>query len=653
MEFSCERCHTSQTIADAGAEGAVARCQHCGHVNQVAAGGAGRAAPAAGKPEPDLEEEIGAAFDSMFGEGAPSSAGAASDAAGAPASAVVDSSSPDLGSASSPSEGPDADPAGFEWYVAIDGKQVGPVSFADLKERWARSIIGPDSLCWRMHFPDWLPIADVPSLVEALGASPQAPRGEASTGSRDGLAAIASGFDGESELDAGAGHTQADPADASVRDGASREDEARAGFQPTAASDLSALVQDELDLAKQREAEAADDPRSGIPDPETTGVRVLIRNLPEAPKPEPTNFIPTPRSVPAPVERDRTKAPAPAASGRPTITGASKPKSSGKGVAVAALVVLLLGGGAAGAYFTGLLEPLLGGGAGPMARGEPLAASPARAQEEAPATKQELIPQEQGEPEAVAAKEGEAAEDALAKADADAGAAAEADLDGDADDAAAADAASTATATATPTEAAKAPQVAKAPAPKPAPTKSGTARQAPVPAPAPRAQAAPRPKAPPPPTTQAKAPAAPTPARGGDLLAAGKSNSIDALFEQEMAAPAPVRKEASGGTYIPPPPGAGSQKPRSLGQGDIMGVVAAQKADLRTCANRYKEQGGTTGSVVMSWAIEPNGRTSAIRAVRGQEHAPMVGCLTGLIKDWRFPEYAGPKMAPIEFPFQF
>lgn len=84
-----------------------------------------------------------------------------------------------------------------------------------------------------------------------------------------------------------------------------------------------------------------------------------------------------------------------------------------------------------------------------------------------------------------------------------------------------------------------------------------------------------------------------------------------------------------------------------------MGVVRNHRSELRNCATKYKEQGGSSGSVVMSWAIEPDGRTSGVKVAKGQEHAGMARCLEELIKGWRFPSYSGPKMEPIEFPFQF
>lgn len=120
-----------------------------------------------------------------------------------------------------------------------------------------------------------------------------------------------------------------------------------------------------------------------------------------------------------------------------------------------------------------------------------------------------------------------------------------------------------------------------------------------------------------------------------------------------MAKPATTEKSGASQPYIPPPPGSGVQKPQKLGQGEIMSVVANHRSALRGCATSYKEQGGGSGSVVMSWVIEPDGRTSTIKAAKGGEHAGMVRCLEEQIRGWKFPSYSGPKMEPIEFPFQF
>src|SRR5690606_6067870 len=114
-----------------------------------------------------------------------------------------------------------------------------------------------DSLCWRMHFEEWMPIGDVPSLRAALGDPPRAAAepgpGASSPTTLDGGATL-QGEDTAGEIRGaatGAGDAAGDVPEAEATP---------ARWAPTAASDLSALVSDELARAEEREAQAASDP---------------------------------------------------------------------------------------------------------------------------------------------------------------------------------------------------------------------------------------------------------------------------------------------------------------------------------------------------------------------------------------------------------
>jgi hypothetical protein len=157
--------------------------------------------------------------------------------------------------------------------------------------------------------------------------------------------------------------------------------------------------------------------------------------------------------------------------------------------------------------------------------------------------------------------------------------------------------------------------------------------------------------------------AAPSSAPEPEAVAAapsGRRSDIDDLFDKEFsgndgaAAQAP---KARGGTskndvYIPEAPGSAKTKPDRLGQGDVMAVVVGHKAAIKKCVEGYKSAGGGSGTLVMVWTIQPSGKTTAVKP-KGSDHAPLAKCIGGLIQGWKFPEYGGATMSPIEFPFQF
>jgi len=101
--------------------------------------------------------------------------------------------------------------ANVEWFVAIEDNQVGPLDFAGMKSHWQQGNIGRDSLCWKSGMRDWLPIGAVEGLFEQLNvASVSAPSTEQHLALSESAAAA--------------------PID----------------WQPSAASALASLVQDEL-----------------------------------------------------------------------------------------------------------------------------------------------------------------------------------------------------------------------------------------------------------------------------------------------------------------------------------------------------------------------------------------------------------------------
>ena len=356
---------------------------------------------------------------------------------------------------------------------------------------------------------------------------------------------------------------------------------------------------------------------------ETTGIRNLLEDLPEAPPQENSRIIPLPKdAVPGAMPEARPRVE------RSTLAFERRDERSGspvKWIALGGVALVLLLGGVIGVLFaTGVIkagggEPIVladAGGTSPKPDGVGSTGAPkdpvgiAGEPEKAPERPAE--PGKAGEPEKApdAAKPAEPAKVAEPAKLPDAGAVG--------------------------ASAAKEPE--KAPV-RVADARGGRGAGKAFGAPAATVAAKPEPEPEPEPVK-----------KGG-----GKS-SIDDLFDTEFggagSAKAPVKKGGGVGSYIPPAPGAGSSKPKSLGQGDIMGVVVSHKGDIKGCAGKYKATGGGTGTLVMAWTINPNGKTSGVRP-KGGDHAPLAACIGGLIKGWRFPEYEGTTMAPIEFPFNF
>ncbi|MCA9113491.1 MAG: DUF4339 domain-containing protein [Planctomycetaceae bacterium] len=69
-----------------------------------------------------------------------------------------------------------------QWYYAREGKQLGPVSFSQLKQLASDGRLQPGDLVWKQGNPDWMPATAVPELFAAVpmpgsGAHPTIPRG--------------------------------------------------------------------------------------------------------------------------------------------------------------------------------------------------------------------------------------------------------------------------------------------------------------------------------------------------------------------------------------------------------------------------------------------------------------------------------------------
>ncbi|NTX61931.1 DUF4339 domain-containing protein [Myxococcus sp. CA051A] len=58
------------------------------------------------------------------------------------------------------------------WFIALGARPAGPFEAEALKGAWERGELGPDSLCWRAGFAAWLPLGQVPELLQTLAPLP-------------------------------------------------------------------------------------------------------------------------------------------------------------------------------------------------------------------------------------------------------------------------------------------------------------------------------------------------------------------------------------------------------------------------------------------------------------------------------------------------
>jgi predicted Zn finger-like uncharacterized protein len=242
MRFACDKCNAQYAIDDAkiGPKGVKVRCKRCGNVITLQPPAA---APAADKtivdqqisaPRPQQEaaseppgeggDEIGKALDAMFGREGPadfSESAGDEDEEGEDldrqATRVFDleamqrvQKEKEQASQHEPSSGglaavysaaaaeekaartasPAAPP---EWYLAVDERQLGPLTIDEVRQRLVSGDINADTMAWKAGFSDWKSIEDIEELRSLLkakkplveSASSAAPFGQAQTEESD------------------------------------------------------------------------------------------------------------------------------------------------------------------------------------------------------------------------------------------------------------------------------------------------------------------------------------------------------------------------------------------------------------------------------------------------------------------------------------
>jgi predicted Zn finger-like uncharacterized protein len=678
MRFVCDSCNAQYMISDdkvgaKGAKGVKIKCKKCGHMILVRPAGA--AAPkdngasdapaadstmaaasesngAAGSAAAGLpssigtppngglftgveEDEIGAVFDQVLNSGSQKipAADPLQEAKTASTAAVQK-----LAAAESEPDEPKAAAPANDWYVAIEDRQVGPLTVEKIKEHWDRGEVGPDSLCWRAGFGDWIPLSEATELASVLAPRPAKPVivAPAAVAAATPAAPVESAFSSGASAKSTRAEIPAAPALGA--------EPTSSGWKPSAASVLASLVKEENDaLSKPAPKPAPAEEKSAMgglldlpPEPvaaQAPRVAPMMAAAAEpvmhAPQPAPMQYAP---AAPAPVYAQPAPAypqpayaagyPQPAYPGYPPPGVAVPQGGNSKTIMVAgiaAVVALLLGSVAFFAFKSSSnsnqpSEPPQMAAVTPPST--PVA-KPVDPPAPAPATNTVPPPAPAATPPAPAVVAAGGTQPAANPTTPPAAVAATPPA---------------ATPPATP------PAVAepKTPEPRTEPTRVAE-RDSSRTTPKPRIK------------DDSVSTVKPTKPPADD----GLDDDFDSLFKPKKPDPKPPSSNTPT-PYIPPEPGGGGKTQDSLAQSDIMAVVLANKPAIVKCVNEQKKKDpGISGKLVMRWVIQPSGRTTAV-SVRTDEFKKthMATCITGLIKGWNFPKHKK-QGDPIDFPFTF
>jgi predicted Zn finger-like uncharacterized protein len=606
MKFTCDSCSAQYMIADekVGPAGVKVRCKKCGHVIVLrrAAAPAPEPEPAAA-PAPDpapaaqangaaagLDDELGHAFESAFGDRP------AAPAAPAPDADATQAMNPD-DAARIAAAARAAEPPPTEWYVAIGEVQVGPLPLAEVRRKWEAGEIGPDSLSWRPGMADWIAVKGVPELLGALAPLPNG-RPRAPEPARAPT-----------------------PAPAAVPAPAAGPEPT---WKPAGASALAALASEEIAGGRA--------PSPGAPSrPVPSGVRSLVdtMELPDSGGVDPTGAVPLPIKGLEPTDEKPIRKSSVALGAE---AARARRQGSARAVAIGvALAVIVLGGGGAAAYFllgVGAPGPAAPAATAPVAQAAPAPqpAPPVAPAPAPPAPAEAVAPA--AAPTATAAAPAPSAPGPGALAQAPSGTSAPAPADP----------------AATPPPAAK-PAVAARPEPAPRPARAEkkpavrTARATPPPEPAAEPPPAPAPR-----------PAAAKPAgRGKELLdfEGGGDSALDEALGRTPSGRSVYVPPAPGGAA------AASALPAEPTDDQVRASVASRIDALRRCVAEQRErEPGASGKLELRWTIVPDGGVKDVRTLTAElAGRPIATCITGVVKGVRFPRSQQGKV--VTFPFTF
>ncbi|WP_224368444.1 adventurous gliding motility protein GltJ [Hyalangium versicolor] len=682
MRFVCDSCRAQYMISDdkIGAKGVKIRCKKCGHVIVVRPSGASapkdEGAPAAEAtaaasngaagsnaagglaslgtpPEGGLftdveEDEIGAVFDQVL-SGSQKMPGGESAREAKP---TTPEAVRKLAEAEDEPDEPKAEAPPNDWYVAIDEKQVGPLSVEKVKEHWERGEVGPDSLCWRQGYGDWIPLSEVKELASVLSPRPAKPVIVAPSPVSTSVPAVSAPV--ESAFSAGAAPKNTRPEIPAAP--ALGVEPVSSGWKPSAASVLASLVKEENEaLSKPPPKPAAEEKQApgllDLPPPEpapaparASPMMAAAAEPMRAPQPAAMPYAPSPAPAyaqPAPAYAQPAPAyagyPQPSYPGYPPAAGAGQQGGGNKTVMIAGIAVAVVALLGVGGF-------LVFGRSPPPA--EPVAVADARPTPPAPApTPVSPPPEVKAQPAANPATPPPAAAQgttpgAPGTAAAPGTPAAPGTQPGATTPPAVA-AATPAPTPVTPPATTPTPPPATAEATKP---NSGTRTERPGSSSRPSSSSRQESK------TEAVAKPEPATKKSDD----GLDDDFDDLFGKKEKKETKSNSGSSSSVYIPPEPGSGSNVQDKLGQSDIMAVVVANKPAIMKCVGEQRKRDpDISGKLVMHWTIQTSGKTSGVSVVSDEfKKTYMASCITGLIKGWTFPKHKK-QGDPIDFPFTF
>src|SRR5262245_35914443 len=62
-----------------------------------------------------------------------------------------------------------------EWFIEGDDHPIGPLTTAQMRERWMAHALRPESRGWGIGLPGWTPLNRISALSRALGPQPKRP----------------------------------------------------------------------------------------------------------------------------------------------------------------------------------------------------------------------------------------------------------------------------------------------------------------------------------------------------------------------------------------------------------------------------------------------------------------------------------------------
>src|SRR5829696_4952400 len=166
MKIVCDACQAKYSISDDKVQGKVfkIRCKKCSNIIVVRGGaGASEAAPAP-------QEKDTRVYDYGYEGGAGGEAPAADDAV---------------------------------WHLVINQDQIGPLTVAEVQQRFASGEIDGETFTWREGFADWLPLSQVDTFTALVASG-------STTTAGSGAAAVSAMFGSGDDL---GGTARSDPGD--------------------------------------------------------------------------------------------------------------------------------------------------------------------------------------------------------------------------------------------------------------------------------------------------------------------------------------------------------------------------------------------------------------------------------------------------------